>query len=136
MINELHESIFQSTMAHLPNLVGLHVVGCPKLDHIVVLRQASHTPLLESLSLTVSVGFSCCDYILSYLILYLGGIPAANDASSSPYPSQISSTRCQSIDATIAIIRRSIHCAGPSEIIFTWIAFFRAQTPGPQNYCW
>ncbi|KIM41365.1 hypothetical protein M413DRAFT_445384 [Hebeloma cylindrosporum] len=54
MINELHESIFQSTMAHLPNLIGLHVVGCPKLDHFVVLRQASQTPLLESLSLTIS----------------------------------------------------------------------------------
>jgi len=56
MINELHESIFQSTVAHLPNLLGLHVVGCPKLDHIVVLRQVSQTPLLESLSLTVAVG--------------------------------------------------------------------------------
>jgi len=55
MINELHETIFQSTMGHLPNLIGLHVVGCPKLDHIVVLQQASQTPLLESLSLTVSV---------------------------------------------------------------------------------
>ena len=55
MINELHEAIFQSTLAHLPNLVGLHIVGCPKVDHVVVLRQASQTPLLESLSMTVSV---------------------------------------------------------------------------------
>jgi hypothetical protein len=55
MINELHEAVFQSTLAHLPNLVGLHVVGCPKVDHVVVLRRASQTPLLESLSLTVFV---------------------------------------------------------------------------------
>ena len=55
MINELHEAVFQSTLVHLPNLVGLHVVGCPKVDHITVLRQASQTPLLESLALTVSV---------------------------------------------------------------------------------
>ena len=70
MIIELHESIFQSTLAHLPNLVGLHVIGCPKLDHIVMLEQASQTPLLESLSLTVSVGsinvipFSLTDFQL------------------------------------------------------------------------
>jgi len=54
MINELHEAVFQSTLVHLPNLIGLHVIGCPKVDHVTVLRQASQIPLLESLSLTVS----------------------------------------------------------------------------------
>lgn len=54
MINELHEGVLESILDHLPNLVGLHVVGCPKVDHTVVLRQASKTPLLQSLSLTTS----------------------------------------------------------------------------------
>ncbi|KAF9484083.1 hypothetical protein BDN70DRAFT_903847 [Pholiota conissans] len=54
MINELHESVLEGILIQLPNLIGLHVVGCPKVDHIVLLRQASKTPLLQSLSLTTS----------------------------------------------------------------------------------
>ncbi|KAF8957516.1 hypothetical protein BDZ97DRAFT_1845991 [Flammula alnicola] len=54
MINELHEGVLEGMLSHLPNLLGLHVVGCPKVDHVVVLQQISHTPLLQSLSLTTS----------------------------------------------------------------------------------
>ncbi|KJA23864.1 hypothetical protein HYPSUDRAFT_39391 [Hypholoma sublateritium FD-334 SS-4] len=54
MITELHEGVLESMLVHLPNLLGLHVLGCPKVDHIVMLRQVSHTPLLQSLSLTTS----------------------------------------------------------------------------------
>ncbi|KAF8964949.1 hypothetical protein BDZ97DRAFT_2001799 [Flammula alnicola] len=54
MINELHEGVLEGMLSHLPNLLGLHVVGCPKVDHVVVLQQIPHTPLLQSLSLTTS----------------------------------------------------------------------------------
>jgi len=55
MINEIHESLYESVVSCLPNLKGLHVVGCPKLDHIIILRCVSKTPLLQSLSLTTTV---------------------------------------------------------------------------------
>ncbi|KAF8805610.1 hypothetical protein BYT27DRAFT_7142389 [Phlegmacium glaucopus] len=54
MINDLNEVVLESALTSLANLVGLHVVGCPKIDHITVLRMVSHTPLLESLSLTTT----------------------------------------------------------------------------------
>ena len=55
MINELHEEILKSILFQLPSLRGLHIVGCQKVDHLVVLRLVAYTPLLESLSLTTSV---------------------------------------------------------------------------------
>ncbi|KAF5325529.1 hypothetical protein D9619_009874 [Psilocybe cf. subviscida] len=54
MINELHEHVLESTLKELPSLQGLHVVGCPKIDHVVTMKQVVHTPLLQSLSLTTS----------------------------------------------------------------------------------
>ena len=55
MINDLNESVLESALALFTNLVGLHIVGCPKIDHVAVLQLTSHIPLLESLSLTTSV---------------------------------------------------------------------------------
>ncbi|KAF8902553.1 hypothetical protein CPB84DRAFT_1775664 [Gymnopilus junonius] len=54
MIYDLHEDIFGSILDNLPNLIGLHVVGCPKVDHVIVFRHLSKTPLLQNLSLTTS----------------------------------------------------------------------------------
>ncbi|PPQ90848.1 LOW QUALITY PROTEIN: hypothetical protein CVT25_007383 [Psilocybe cyanescens] len=54
MINELNEGIFESVLRNLPNLLGLHVIGCPKLDHVAVLKHLTKTPLLESLSMTTT----------------------------------------------------------------------------------
>ena len=55
MISELHESILGPTLANLPHLTSLHVVGCPRAEHTVVLRHISHLINLESLSITVVV---------------------------------------------------------------------------------
>ena len=66
MITDLHESVLESILVNLPNLLGLHVLGCPKVDHIVMLRQVSHTPLLQSLSLTTSV--SCISEVGGLII--------------------------------------------------------------------
>ncbi|KAJ6587376.1 hypothetical protein B0H10DRAFT_2093934 [Mycena sp. CBHHK59/15] len=52
MANELNETVLESALAELPGLQGLHVIGCSKVDHVVLLRLVSYTPLLESLSLT------------------------------------------------------------------------------------
>ncbi|KAF4612878.1 hypothetical protein D9613_010997 [Agrocybe pediades] len=54
MINDLHESIYETIVGNLPHITGLHVVGCPKIDHTTVLRNASKTPLLQSLSFTTT----------------------------------------------------------------------------------
>lgn len=55
-INDLNEVVLESALTLLTNLVGLHIVGCPKIDHTTVLRLVSHTPLLKNLSLTTTVG--------------------------------------------------------------------------------
>lgn len=57
MINELHEHVLESTLKELPGLQGLHIIGCPKIDHVVTMKQIVHTPLLQSLSLTSSVSW-------------------------------------------------------------------------------
>ena len=64
MITDLNEAVLESALALFTNLVGLHIVGCPKVDHVAVLRLTSHTPLLESLSLTTTVS---CQLRLSLL---------------------------------------------------------------------
>ncbi|KAH7906943.1 hypothetical protein BJ138DRAFT_558559 [Hygrophoropsis aurantiaca] len=50
---DLHESILDATVAQLPRLRGLHVIGCPKIGHASMLQAVMHTPLLEDLSLTI-----------------------------------------------------------------------------------
>lgn len=55
MSNELNETVLESVLVQLPGLLGLHVVGCSKVDHVAVLRLVSHTPLLEDLSFTTTV---------------------------------------------------------------------------------
>ncbi|KAJ7662741.1 hypothetical protein DFH06DRAFT_1471501 [Mycena polygramma] len=52
MANELNETVLESALIELPGLLGLHVIGCPKVDHVSILNLVSHTPLLESLSMT------------------------------------------------------------------------------------
>ena len=55
MIADLNECILESALALFTNLVGLHIVGCLRVDHVTVLQLTSHTPLLESLSMTTTV---------------------------------------------------------------------------------
>ncbi|KAJ6545497.1 hypothetical protein B0H19DRAFT_1212292 [Mycena capillaripes] len=52
MANELNENVLESALVELPGLLGLHVIGCAKVDHVTILNLVSHTPLLESLSMT------------------------------------------------------------------------------------
>jgi len=52
LTSEVNADILEQSLKELPNLRGLHVANCMKLDHHDVLRLVRHTPLLESLSLT------------------------------------------------------------------------------------
>ncbi|KAF9453344.1 hypothetical protein P691DRAFT_695009 [Macrolepiota fuliginosa MF-IS2] len=54
MITDLNEDVLEAALVQLPELSGLHVMACPKVDHNCVLRVTRHTPLLESLSMTTS----------------------------------------------------------------------------------
>lgn len=54
MTSELNENTLEAILSELPDLRALHVVGCQRCDHVVVLRLVSYTPLLESLSLTTT----------------------------------------------------------------------------------
>ncbi|KAF7348877.1 hypothetical protein MVEN_01407800 [Mycena venus] len=56
MANELNETVLGAALAHLPGLLGLHVVGCAKIDHATIFNVVAHTPLLESLSMTTGEG--------------------------------------------------------------------------------
>lgn len=67
MVNDLNECVLESVLANFTNLVGLHIVGCPKVDHVTVLQLISRTPLLESLSMTTSVSFQLGPFNLSFL---------------------------------------------------------------------
>ncbi|PBK76130.1 hypothetical protein ARMSODRAFT_950526 [Armillaria solidipes] len=49
---ELNETVLEPAMRNLPHLLHLHVIGCQRIDHVVLFRLVVHTPLLESLSLT------------------------------------------------------------------------------------
>lgn len=53
--SELNENVLDQVLQQLPGLLGLHVIGCGQIDHVAVLRLVSHTPLLESLSLSTTV---------------------------------------------------------------------------------
>ncbi len=50
--SELNETVLEPAMRNLPHLLHLHVIGCQRIDHVVLFRLVVHTPLLESLSLT------------------------------------------------------------------------------------
>ncbi|KAF8587625.1 hypothetical protein K439DRAFT_1630508 [Ramaria rubella] len=49
---DFNEIVLESTVSYLSHLYSLHVTGCPKVSHQILLRLAAHTPVLESLSFT------------------------------------------------------------------------------------
>ncbi|KAJ3518495.1 hypothetical protein NM688_g9431 [Phlebia brevispora] len=51
-VQELHEQILRTILGHVPQLKALHVMGCTKIEHTDVLRAITHTPDLETLSIT------------------------------------------------------------------------------------
>lgn len=55
MITELNEDVLENALSQVPNLKSLHVIGCPKADHNVVLRVVRYTPELHNLSFSTSV---------------------------------------------------------------------------------
>jgi hypothetical protein len=65
MSNELNEEVLDSTLAQLPQLLGLHVIGCPKISYIFLLKAVSHTPILESLACSAAVSKSTTSSTLS-----------------------------------------------------------------------
>ncbi|THH09233.1 hypothetical protein EW146_g8741 [Bondarzewia mesenterica] len=54
MVADFNSCILDSTLPHLPKLRGLHIIGCPGVDHVDILRATVHTPLLESLAISTS----------------------------------------------------------------------------------
>ncbi|KAJ3844625.1 hypothetical protein F5878DRAFT_648803 [Lentinula raphanica] len=54
MASQLNETVLNGVLQRLPRLQALHIVGCAQIDHLAVLRLVSHTPILESLSLSTT----------------------------------------------------------------------------------
>ncbi|KAF8128660.1 hypothetical protein EV363DRAFT_1451638 [Boletus edulis] len=53
MSQDMDATVLNATLAHLPRLRGLHVIGCPRITHITVLKALSHTPDIRELSFTI-----------------------------------------------------------------------------------
>ncbi|KIY47500.1 hypothetical protein FISHEDRAFT_45143 [Fistulina hepatica ATCC 64428] len=51
---DLNETVLQNALLLVPSLTGLHVISCPKIDHIAALRLLHYTPNLDSLSMMVT----------------------------------------------------------------------------------
>ncbi|OAX42222.1 hypothetical protein K503DRAFT_734052 [Rhizopogon vinicolor AM-OR11-026] len=54
MSQEVNGVVLEALLPMLPRLRGLHVIGCSKASHLVVIKAvAAHTPLLKELSFTI-----------------------------------------------------------------------------------
>ena len=72
MASELNEIVLESALLQVgPRLLGLHIIGCVKIDHVVVLRLLNHTPLLESLSFTTYVSQTSDHDVYFTIILFV-----------------------------------------------------------------
>lgn len=54
MISDLNSNILTSMLPYLPRLRGLHIIGCPGVDHVAIVHALRHFPLLESLAFSMS----------------------------------------------------------------------------------
>ncbi|KAG5652656.1 hypothetical protein H0H81_004212 [Sphagnurus paluster] len=54
MPSELNMGVLEAALIHLPRLLGLHVMGCPSIDHVKVMKLVSQTPMLESLAFSIT----------------------------------------------------------------------------------
>lgn len=54
MTNELNTETLDAVLEQLPELQGLHIIGCSRVDHVAVLKLLTHVPELESLSFTAT----------------------------------------------------------------------------------
>ncbi|ESK97833.1 hypothetical protein Moror_17262 [Moniliophthora roreri MCA 2997] len=92
MSSDLNELILEQMLRKLPGLIGLHVVGCPKVDHHTILRLASHTPHLESLSFSTTETSNTSDAFVPELsnLRHLG-LDTRYSTLSSPAPIVLSS---------------------------------------------
>ncbi len=55
MCDTLNDTVLESVLVNLPQLVILHIVRCDKVNSISILRLSKHTPLLRSLAMTLVV---------------------------------------------------------------------------------
>lgn len=55
MSTDLNQDVLEQALRLIPHLTGLHIIGCPSIDHVTMLKLTLHTPHLESLSFTATV---------------------------------------------------------------------------------
>jgi len=56
MSQEVNDIILEALLPLLPRLLGLHVIGCSKAPHTVVIKAATtHIPSLKEFSFTIFV---------------------------------------------------------------------------------
>ncbi|TFK29497.1 hypothetical protein FA15DRAFT_664042 [Coprinopsis marcescibilis] len=54
MTNDLNVETLEAVLKQVPELKGLHVVNCGRIDHVNMLNLVKHVPKIESLSITVA----------------------------------------------------------------------------------
>ena len=64
MTSEINNNVLEDILKCLPNLLGLHLLSCLKIEHDCVFNLLQHTPLLESLAVTT--------WVISHLKLSFG----------------------------------------------------------------
>ena len=69
MISDLNSNILTSMLPYLPRLRGLHIIGCPGVDHVAIVHALRHFPLLESLAFSMSVS-GCAQWYNSFSGLF------------------------------------------------------------------
>jgi hypothetical protein len=67
-VQELNEPILKGMLQHLTHLQSLHVVACPKIEHVTLLQCLIHTPALESLSFTAWVHNHIVPASIAYIL--------------------------------------------------------------------
>lgn len=134
MIYDLHEDIFASILNNLPSLIGLHVVGCPKLDHVIVFRHLSETPLLQSLSLTTSVSHFTWSLLSAWKFNFFVGKHAGDGITTSITP-RVEAYRlwCPILLVTFTFSNHPYRDPRSTKTFFAFSRFCRRQNAGTEG---
>jgi len=91
----LNRIVLQRTIQRLPKLQGLHIIGCLGVSHIDILSVTEHTPVLESLALTVMEPDFTCNLprtsltALKHLAVELVASRLSTDAGNTTVPTSL-----------------------------------------------
>ncbi|KAF8639236.1 hypothetical protein AX17_001721 [Amanita inopinata Kibby_2008] len=91
--DDLNGTVLEATLVQLPQLIGLHVIRCPKISSALVVRLTAHTPMLQSLTMSTGQRPAHLGFILSPYLRHLReltlDIHATSEDSGTPIISHV-----------------------------------------------